>query len=67
MYTYVNIFVCTYIGQRSLSKSHNTSISPNKTGSARKVAALRQKLHGEKVRDLFLPFIHSHLILPNVK
>ena len=44
--------VCTYKGQRSSVKSHNTTSSPNKTGSARKIAALRQKLHGEKVRRL---------------
>ena len=53
------IHMCT--GQRSSVKNHNPVSSPNKTGSARKIAALRQKLHGEKVSKLciicsYIPF-----------
>ena len=43
------ICISMYVGQRSSVKNYSTIPSPNKTGSARKIAALRQKLHGEKV------------------
>ena len=45
------LYFCMCVGQRSSVKNHNPVPSPNKTGSARKIAALRQKLHGEKVRN----------------
>ena len=51
-----------FTGQRSSVKNHNPVLSPNKTGSARKIAALRQKLHGEKVskpsNSVCLLFLH---------